>query len=152
MIIGIVIGNVWATKKEDALSGLKLMVVRRIEATDDSLLQSFVAVDRVGAGIGEKVLVATGSAARQTFSTTNIPVDAAIVGILDDNVFLKGKYIGGIRIYGTINDAPEVINALNVDAVVIACVVSDEWLKVVKQILAPTGVKVTMFSFSETPV
>ena len=84
MIIGIVIGNVWATKKEDALSGLKLMVVRRIEATDDSLLQSFVAVDRVGAGIGEKVLVATGSAARQTFSTTNIPVDAAIVGILDE--------------------------------------------------------------------
>ena len=84
MIIGIVIGNVWATKKEDALSGLKLMVVRRIEATDDSLLQSFVAVDRVGAGIGEKVLVATGSAARQTFPTTNIPVDAAIVGILDE--------------------------------------------------------------------
>ncbi|MCQ2444689.1 MAG: EutN/CcmL family microcompartment protein [Mailhella sp.] len=84
MIIGIVIGNVWATKKEDALSGLKLMVVRRIEATDDSLLQSFVAVDRVGAGIGEKVLVATGSAARQTFATTNIPVDAAIVGILDE--------------------------------------------------------------------
>ena len=55
-------------------------------------------------------------------------------------------------IAGTINDAPEVINALNVDAVVIACIVSDEWLKVVKDILAPTGVKVTRFSFAETPV
>ena len=56
------------------------------------------------------------------------------------------------RVAGTINDAPEVINALNVDAVVIACIVSDEWLKVVKDILAPTGVKVTRFSFAETPV
>ena len=75
-----------------------------------------------------------------------------IVGLLDDDVYMKGKYIGGIRIYGTINDAPAVINALNADAVVIACVVSDEWLKVVKQILDPTGVEVTMFSFSETPL
>ena len=56
------------------------------------------------------------------------------------------------RIAGTINDAPEVINALNVNAVVIACIVSDEWLKVVKDILAPTGVKVTRFAFAETPV
>lgn len=75
-----------------------------------------------------------------------------IVGLLDDDVYLKGKYIGGIRIYGTINDAPAVINQLNVDAVVIACVISDAWLNVVKEILAPTGVKVTRFSFSETPV
>ena len=78
--------------------------------------------------------------------------DRIIVGLLDDNVFLKGRYIGGIRIYGTIHDAPEVINRLNVDAVVIACVVSDNWLKLIKEILAPTGVKVTLFSFSETPV
>ena len=56
------------------------------------------------------------------------------------------------RIAGTINDAPEVVNALNVDAVVIACIGSDEWLKGVKDILAPTGVKVTRFSFAETPV
>ena len=78
--------------------------------------------------------------------------DRIIVGLLDDNAFLKGRYIGGIRIYGTIQDAPEVINQLNVDAVVIAYIVSDAWLKVVKEILAPTGVKVTLFSFSETPV
>ena len=78
--------------------------------------------------------------------------DRMIVGLLDDDIYLKGKYIGGIRIYGTINDAREVINALNVDAVVIACVISDAWLKVVKEILAPTGVKVTQFSFAETPV
>ena len=75
-----------------------------------------------------------------------------IVGLLDDDVFMKGRYIGGIRIYGTINDAPAVINRLNVDAVVIACEISDEWLRVVQKILAPTGVKITLFSFSEKPV
>ena len=78
--------------------------------------------------------------------------DRIIVGLIDDDVFLKGRYIGGIRIHGTINDAPEVINALNVDAVVIACEMTDEWLGVVKEILRPTGVKVTKFSFSESSV
>lgn len=89
---------------------------------------------------------------RRELVRTTAANDRMIVGILDDDVYMKGRYIGGIRICGTINDAPEVINALNVDAVVIACIVSDEWLKVVKDILAPTGVKLTMFSFSETPV
>ena len=89
---------------------------------------------------------------RRELVRTTAANERMIVGLLDDDVYLKGKYIGGIRIHGTINDAPEVINALNVDAVVIACVISDAWMKVVKEILAPTGVKVTMFSFSETPV
>ena len=78
--------------------------------------------------------------------------DRIIVGLLDDNVYLKGRYIGGIRVCGTINDAPSVVNALNVDAVVVACRVSDDWLKVVREILRPTGVKLTLFSVSETPV
>ena len=88
---------------------------------------------------------------RELVRTTSVN-DRMIVGLLDDDVYLKGKYIGGIRIYGTIDDAPKIINELNVDAVVIACVVSDEWLRVVKDILAPTGVKVTRFSFAETSV
>lgn len=117
-------------------------------ALDCSRLRNRKDVSRVlvyGAGLRYK------SFRRELVRTTSAN-ERMIVGLLDDDVYLKGKYIGGIRIYGTINDAPEVINALNVDAVVIACVVTDEWLKVVKQILAPTGVKVTMFSFSETPV
>ena len=61
MFVGIVIGNVWATKKEDALNGLKLMVVQRIEPSSDKRLESLVAADCVGAGIGERVLVVTGS-------------------------------------------------------------------------------------------
>ena len=48
MIIGIVIGNVWATKKEDALNGLKLMVVQRIDPADGKRHESLVAVDCVG--------------------------------------------------------------------------------------------------------
>lgn len=117
-------------------------------AVDCSLLRNRKDVSRVlvyGAGLRYK------SFRRELVRTTSAN-ERMIVGILDDDVYLKGKYIGGIRIYGTINDAPEVINALNADAVVIACIVSDEWMKVVKEILAPTGVKVTRFSFSETPV
>ena len=117
-------------------------------AIDCSRLKGRKDVSRVlvyGAGLRYKSF-------RRELVRTTAANERMIVGLLDDDVYLKGKYIGGIRIYGTINDAPEVINALNVDAVVIACVVSDEWLRVVKEILAPTGVKVTMFSFSETPV
>ena len=117
-------------------------------ALDCSRLRNRKDVSRVlvyGAGLRYK------SFRRELVRTTSAN-DRIIVGLLDDNVYLKGRYIGGIRIYGTINDAPEVINRLNVDAVVIACVVSDEWLKVVKEILAPTGVKVTQFSFVEAPV
>ena len=89
---------------------------------------------------------------RRELVRTTAANDRIIVGLLDDNVYLKGRYIGGIRVCGTINDAPSVVNALNVDAVVIACVVTDEWLKVGKRILAPTGVKVTHFTFAETAV
>jgi len=84
MQVCIVIGNAWATKKEDSLSGLKFMVVQRIEPSDGSRHESFIAVDCVGAGIGEEVLVVTGSAARQRISSEGIPVDASIVGILDE--------------------------------------------------------------------
>ena len=84
MIIGIVIGNVWATKKEDTLNGLKLMVVQRVDLADDTEHESFVAVDCVGAGIGERVLVVTGSSARKALRNPEAPVDAAIVGILDE--------------------------------------------------------------------
>ena len=117
-------------------------------ALDCSRLRNRKDVSRIlvyGAGLRYKTF-------RRELVRTTSANDRMIVGILDDDIYLKGKYIGGIRIYGTINDAREVINALNVDAVVIACVVSDEWMKVVREILAPTGVKITQFSFSETPV
>lgn len=84
MLIGIVIGNVWATRKEEALNGLKFMVVQRVDMADGNTYESFVAVDCVGAGIGERVLVVTGSSARKALDNPQTPVDAAIVGILDE--------------------------------------------------------------------
>ena len=84
MIIGDVVGNVWATRKSDSLTGLKLMIVRRLDACINEEKESFVAADLVGAGIGERVLVATGSAARQSAGLENSLVDASIIGIIDE--------------------------------------------------------------------
>ena len=80
MIICKVIGHVWATKKEPNLEGLKLMVVQEDEPKTD---KTYVAVDVVGAGIGERVIVVSGSTARKAFGNDDIPADMAIVGIID---------------------------------------------------------------------
>lgn len=84
MIIGEVIGNVWATRKEESLNGLKLMVVRPIDPVNEREMPAIVAVDSVGAGFGEKVLVTRGSSARISTGRTNAPIDATIVGIIDE--------------------------------------------------------------------
>ena len=84
MIVGKVIGNVWATRKEEGLTGMKLMVVRRLDASTNEELDTLVAVDFIGAGIGDRVLVATGSSARNAGSIADAPVDATIVGIIDE--------------------------------------------------------------------
>ncbi|MBQ2094692.1 MAG: EutN/CcmL family microcompartment protein [Firmicutes bacterium] len=80
MIICKVIGHVWATKKEPNLEGLKLMVVQEDEPKTD---KTYVAADVVGAGIGERVIVVSGSTARKAFGNDDIPADMAIVGIID---------------------------------------------------------------------
>ena len=84
MIIGNVVGNVWATRKNDSLTGLKLMIVRRLDVYQGNEHESFVAADLVGAGIGERVLVATGSAARQASEISGALVDASIIDIIDE--------------------------------------------------------------------
>ena len=81
MIICRVIGHVWATKKESRLEGLKLMVVQE---ENNRSLDIYVAADVVGAGIGERVLVVSGSTARRVFGTDDVPADMAIVGIIDN--------------------------------------------------------------------
>ncbi len=83
MILGKVVGTVWATRKDEQLVGMKLQIVQHVEL-DLSLKSSFVvAVDSVGAGVGEIVLVAQGSSARQTKLTHNKPIDAIIMAIVD---------------------------------------------------------------------
>lgn len=86
MIIGKVVGSVVATRKNEQLIGSKFMIVETLSQTSDS--KRLVAVDPIGAGVGELVLVATGSAARVGGATERMPVDAAIVGIIDDGAVL----------------------------------------------------------------
>ncbi len=83
MFIGKVVGTVVATRKETELEGLKFLVVRG-QDLDGKLTSSLVvAVDAVGAGVGEVVLYASGSSARQTKVTKDRPVDATIMAIVD---------------------------------------------------------------------
>ncbi len=83
MTLGKVIGTVWATRKDDQLTGMKLQLVQELQL-DGKLRDRFiVAVDSVGAGVGETVLFAQGSSARQTDLTRDKPVDAVIVAIVD---------------------------------------------------------------------
>lgn len=83
MIIGKVTGSIVATRKNEKLIGCKLMIVEIFETMNDGK-KNIIAVDNVGAGIGEIVMVAQGSAARIGCNLDNSPVDAAIVGIVDN--------------------------------------------------------------------
>ncbi|MDN5341192.1 EutN/CcmL family microcompartment protein [Oceanotoga sp. DSM 15011] len=80
MIIAKVIGNIWATRKDEKLNGFKFLVVKQCNTQTDN---QFVAADMIGAGIGDTVLITKGSSARNSLENTNIPIDAVIVGIID---------------------------------------------------------------------
>jgi microcompartment protein CcmK/EutM len=83
MFLGKVIGTLVATRKESSLDGLKFLVVRRLNIENQAESGYVVAADAVGAGVGEVVLVATGSSARQTVLTDKRPCDAVIMAIVD---------------------------------------------------------------------
>lgn len=82
MVVGKVIGSIVSTRKSENLIGNKFMIIEPLAEMGPGR-ERFVAIDNIGAGIGETVLVATGSAAR--VGMENAPVDAAIVGIVDEN-------------------------------------------------------------------
>lgn len=83
MRIARVIGSAVSTIKTDSLHGRKLLVVSYADANNKLVGEPFVAVDAVGAGEGEVVLISQGSAARQTDLTQDAPADAVIMAILD---------------------------------------------------------------------
>ncbi len=83
MFLGKVIGTVWSTRKDENLVGAKFLIVRHLDLELNEKENFVVAVDSVGAGEGEVVLVATGSSSRQTHFTQNKPVDAVIMAIVD---------------------------------------------------------------------
>ena len=83
MILGKGIGTIWATRKDEEMVGMKLQIVKHVDL-DYKLKDSFVvAVDTVQAGVGDIVLVASGSSARQTAVSKNKPVDAVIMAVVD---------------------------------------------------------------------
>lgn len=84
MIIAKVVGNVWATRKDEALNGFKFLVVKPLDQYSERDLPSLVATDIIGAGIGDKVLVVKGSSASRAIDRKGLPIDATIVGIIDD--------------------------------------------------------------------
>lgn len=84
MNIGKIIGTVVASRKDPKLEGLKLLLVQQADLAGNPKGGQVVAVDSVGAGIGEIVLYCSGSSARQTEITQNRPVDAVIMGIVDE--------------------------------------------------------------------
>lgn len=83
MIIGKVVGSLFSTRKSEKLVGNKFMIVEPVESMRNTGSR-LVAIDIIGAGIGEYVLVAQGSAARIGCDVADAPIDAAIVGIIDE--------------------------------------------------------------------
>ncbi len=83
MVLGKVIGTVVATQKDPSLMGKKLLLVKAIDLNDNILEPFVVAVDAVGVGVGEKVLVVNGSSARMTDETKDRSIDSVIVAKVD---------------------------------------------------------------------
>ncbi|MDR1825469.1 MAG: EutN/CcmL family microcompartment protein [Bifidobacteriaceae bacterium] len=91
MLIGTIIGNVWATRKREDLEGCKFMIVEPLEYPGHPKAYPIVAVDMIGGGIGEQVLVVSGSSARISVKDGKRPIDHVIVGIIDKVDFGPGK-------------------------------------------------------------
>ncbi|HEY7282969.1 MAG TPA: EutN/CcmL family microcompartment protein [Actinomycetota bacterium] len=83
MLLGRVAGTLVASRKEPSMEGLKFLVVRYLDVDNRDASGFVVAADAVGAGVGEVVMVATGSSARQTGATRDRPCDAVIMAIVD---------------------------------------------------------------------
>lgn len=83
MLIGKVIGSIWATRKDEKLNGLKFLIVKKMNEKHELSKDTLIAADNVGAGVGDVVMITSGSSARSVFEGKDVPVDAAIVGIID---------------------------------------------------------------------
>ncbi|WP_147533472.1 EutN/CcmL family microcompartment protein [Bacillus marasmi] len=82
MIVGKVVGSLWATRKDEKLNGLKFLVIEPLYKKDGAN-DYFVAADNAGAGVSDTVLVTTGGGARASLENPQLPVDAVVVGVVD---------------------------------------------------------------------
>ncbi|MBS5823096.1 MAG: EutN/CcmL family microcompartment protein [Clostridium argentinense] len=83
MIAARLVDNIWATRKAESLSGLKFMLAEEIGGVNEG--RRFIVVDIIGAGIGDKVIVSTGSSARRMLGNDDVPVDTVVIGIIDQD-------------------------------------------------------------------
>ena len=90
MQIALVIGSTISTIKDELIQGRKLLIVRNADTAGKPTGDPYIAVDTVSAGAGDLVMVTDGSSARYTNQTTNAPVDAVIVGVID-SLEMSGK-------------------------------------------------------------
>lgn len=82
MLTARLVDNIWATRKAESLSGFKLMLAEIIGRRSDG--ERLVVVDIISAGIGDRVIISTGSGARRMLGDDSVPVDAVVVGIIDE--------------------------------------------------------------------
>ena len=83
MLTAKLIDNVWATRKAESLNGFKFMLAEVIGGTGAG--QRLIVIDTISAGIGDRVIVCTGSSARRMLGDDELPVDAVVVGIIDED-------------------------------------------------------------------
>ena len=97
MLVGTVVGQVWATQKDPTLEGLRLLVVRPFKTDADDSAETIVAADPIGAGIGERVLVVFGRAARHAIGKGHdIGFQTAVSAIIDGMELEGGRRIGPV--------------------------------------------------------
>lgn len=87
MIVAKLIDSIWATRKSETLTGLKFMLAEEISGMNAG--RRFVVADNIGAGIGERVIICTGSSARKMLQNENVPIDAVVIGIVDDDCIIN---------------------------------------------------------------
>ncbi|HFI0695199.1 TPA: EutN/CcmL family microcompartment protein [Streptococcus suis] len=83
MLVAELVDTIWATRKSEALNGVKFLLAKVVGGSRSG--EIMVVVDMIGAGIGDRVIVATGTAARRMMEDDQMPVDAAVIGIIDEN-------------------------------------------------------------------
>jgi ethanolamine utilization protein EutN len=102
MLLGTVVGNVWATKKDPTLVGLRFLVIQPFTRDGKASAETLIAVDPLGAGIGERVLVVFGRAARHCIGRSHdIGFQTAVAAIVDKVELENGRSVGPTREFDT---------------------------------------------------
>jgi ethanolamine utilization protein EutN len=95
MHVGTVVGHVWATKKDATLEGLRFLVIQPLTAGGEMAAETYVAADPLGAGIGERVLVVHGRAARHVIGRgQDVGFQTAVAAIIDRMELANGRAVG----------------------------------------------------------